>query len=140
MSLRDFVKKYSGGRWDYDHIYGPQCTDLVKLWCHENKWPIPNGNGHNALGYKDFKDGFRFIRNTITGVPQVGDIMVWDLSSFGHVDVFWAGNVVNASCFSQCYPVSTICDSRGNPVRLGSPAGIITHYFYRGCVGWLRKI
>jgi len=139
MSIDKFINLMSGKLHDFDKILGPQCTDVVKYWASYNGWPIPNGGGHDALGYKNFKNGYRFIINTIRGVPQAGDIMVWNLGNYGHVDIFVSGNWLNCITFGQCWPRPTLLNAKGKVVQFGSPAGVVSHPLYRGVVGWLRK-
>jgi hypothetical protein len=105
MTLNDFKNKYLGKQVEY-HSYGAgaynQCVDLVNAYINQ---VLDNSTkdyteiiGTNA---KDFatkydKEDFEWIPNTPTGVPQAGDIIVWNGNvggGAGHVAIFLSGGV-----------------------------------------------
>ena len=51
MTLKEFVKSYSGEKVDWDGHFGAQCVDLARQYFHE-VWNIPQPEG--VEGAKDF--------------------------------------------------------------------------------------
>jgi len=126
MTLSELLAKYNG---KYVEVAGSanalnQCVDLANLY-------IRDVLGLSIIEWtnaKDFpgqmKDDFTWIKNTPDGVPQYGDIMIWDNGNYGHIGVFIEGNVNTFKSFDQNYP-------------LGSPAHVQGHT-YANVAGWLR--
>lgn len=105
MTLQDFKNKYLGKQVEY-HSYGAgaynQCVDLVNQYINEvldnHTKDYTEIIGTNA---KDFNtrydpEDFDFIANTPNGVPQEGDIVIWNGKAgggAGHVAIFLEGDV-----------------------------------------------
>jgi hypothetical protein len=129
MTLDDFITKYNGRGIDYDGAYGFQCVDLWRQYVKEvlgfpQSKPIP--------GAKDVWDTYlpeyyERISNTPTGVPKVGDIMIWGSAygPYGHIAVVTGANEKTFSCFSQNDPVGKLC-------------GVKQYRSYKGVLGWLH--
>lgn len=129
MTLDDFITKYTNKGIDYDGAYGFQCVDLYRQYVKEvlgypQSKPVP--------GAKDIWDSYlpeyyERIANTPTGVPKVGDIMIWGSAygSYGHVAVVTGANEKTFSCFSQNDPIGKLC-------------GIKNYSSYKGVLGWLH--
>lgn len=121
--LNTFIAQFNGRSVDYDHVYGSQCVDLVKAWEDWIDCPITNGNAKDQ--FKDWA-GYTRITNTITAVPQPGDIIIWGtkIGQWGHIAVFVSGNAISFKSFDQNWPVGSVCK-------------IVSHS-YNGVLGWLR--
>ena len=132
MTLQDFVAKYTNVLVDYDKFYGGQCVDLFRQYLKEVlKVPQPRP----ILGAADLWDvidtaTFERISNSLTNIPQPGDIMIWKKSRalpFGHVGIVHSANVMRFTSFDQNFPVGTRCHLQ-------------THYYLGSypVLGWLR--
>lgn len=130
MTLDEFIKKYDG---KYVEAGGSenakyQCVDLVNQYIEE-VLKLPKILWTNACDFpkKADKNQWLWISNTPEGVPNKGDIVVWNKnagSGYGHVAIFLEGNVKSFRSFDQNWPV-------------GTPAHIQGHY-YTNVDGWLR--
>jgi hypothetical protein len=131
MTLTQFVTKYNGKHIDFDG-YPPsnpyQCVDLYRFYCKEVLGFNQSAGVASAyqLWDKYLKDYFTQVPNTPTGIPQPGDIIIWNQNygPHGHVAIFLSGDVNKMTCFSQNDP-------------LGQPC-IKKDYTYRNIYGWLR--
>lgn len=132
MTFEDFLIKWNGRFIDFDGAYGPQCMDLMHQYIVE-VLGLTDGRILAAPAAKDVfnnfdtivgREYFEKIANTPTGVPQEGDIVLWETGTWGHVAIFIEGDVNKFNSFDQNYPV-------------GSPCHIQSHT-YSGCLGWLR--
>jgi len=125
VTLNQFVNKYLGHFIDYDGRYGPQCVDMFRQYVDEvlKRPQLPLVRG--AANFWDIKDcGWLKITG---GVPQAGDIMIWDDSvgwGYGHVAIFLYGNVRVFYSLEQNFPS-------------GAPVSINKHY-YSNLRGWMR--
>lgn len=131
--LQDFISKHTNQKLDYDGAYGAQCVDLIKYWFKALGLPIPTGNGNQ---YARNADGSRviFIKNTPSGIPKPGDVIVWNtgIGAYGHVAIFVEGDVNSFRSFDQNYPLNSSChiqnhsynhvDGWLHPVQLDTPA------------------
>jgi len=128
-----FVKDNTNVGIDTDGAYGNQCMDLMHAYCRDvlglsdlSILAQPNAksvwtNFANVKGHELFDK----IPNTPTGVPLKGDIMLYDWSPDGHVDIFIQGDVNSFRSFSQNFPT-------------GSKSNVVNHPTYNGVYGWLR--
>jgi len=138
MTLDDYIAKYNGNYVDYDHALGPQCVDLYRQYVAEvlgypQSPPVVGASGIFDSASSEYYDK---IKNTASGVPNKGDIMIWK-GSIGHVGMVVSANVNTFDSFDQCYPVSTLVNSSGQVTRLGTPPSIQRHN-YTNVRGWLR--
>lgn len=109
MTLQEFRNKYLGGQVEYHSFGGEgtynQCVDLVNQYIVEVLRLTPIIGTHA----KDFptkydKSQFDFVANTPTGVPVVGDIVVWNGrvgGGAGHIAIFIFGDVNNFTSLDQ---------------------------------------
>jgi len=128
MTFDSFITKYNGKTVDVDNAFGGQCVDLYRLYVKE---VLGFAQSPPVKGAKDIWDTYLsgyFIRysNTPLGVPQKGDIIIWGKSygPYGHVGIYYSGNVLNFKSFDQNDPVGSRCH--------------IQSHSYRGVLGWLR--
>lgn len=129
MTLQELITNFTDKRVFFDdENYRGECTQICKIWAKQNGWPIPNSGGTNrAADYKNFTDGYDFIKNTPENFPVAGDIVVWgrEVGSYGHVAIaVTAGPSNEFQVFDQNWPQ-------------GSPCRLQVHNYY-GVVGWLR--
>lgn len=136
MTFDEFKNKYLGKQVEF-HSYGAgafnQCVDLINAYINEvldnNTKDYTEIIGTNA---KDFntkydKDDFDWIKNTPDGVPQEGDIVVWNGNAgggAGHVAIFITGDVNSFKSLDQNW-------SKVERVTLET-------HDYKNVSGWLR--
>lgn len=134
ISFNAFITKYLGKKIDFDNAYAGQCVDLFRQYVQEVLgYPQPKG----VSGAKDFwtnyetdpnlKNYYQKIENTPTGVPKIGDVMIWDKDAgggFGHISVFIEGDVNGFTSFDQNWPTLSVCTK--------------TKHNYDNVYGWLR--
>lgn len=133
--VNNFVNKYLGQKLDFDGYYGTQCVDLFNVYLKEilsinnpiQQFPV--ASAYQIWDYAQKNSLFKRIENTPTGVPEVGDIIIFaNSNSFphGHVSIFLEGDTKKFISLDQHYP-------------LGSPVSKVTHdYINPKVVGWLR--
>ena len=128
MTFDEFRNRYNG---KYLEVAGSpnaknQCVDLANGY-------IRDVLGHAIIEWtnaEDFPakcmDFCDWIPNTPKGVPEKGDIVIWDFSTdeYGHIAVFISGNTRSFVSFDQNWPV-------------GSPCHEQTHN-YNNVIGWLH--
>lgn len=129
MTLQDFIGINNGRKLDYDGYYGAQCVDLYRFYL-KDVLNVPQSP--SVVGAKDIWNTYRTadferIPNTPFGIPQPGDIMVWNANKgggYGHVAIITNAALMWFDAFSQNDPA-------------GSPAHI-KRYSYNNVYGWLR--
>ena len=135
--LRNFVDAHNS---TYIKILNPgrQCFDLAVNWTDilgvphfpGNPSPFPYANAYEIFTKPNSVSSkyFDFIPNTPTGVPQAGDIVVWNGNlngGIGHVAVATGkGDVNSFESFDQNWVP-------GNPCKL-------IQHSYNDVLGWLR--
>lgn len=129
ITLDEFIKKWTGKIIDWDGSFGGQCVDLYRQYLND-VFGLPQSPpvvGAADIWNSYLTDKFDRIENTPTGVPQKGDIVIWNKkqgNGFGHVAVFVDGNANTFNSFDQNIPT-------------GSPPKIVNHK-YTNILGWLR--
>lgn len=128
MTLDNFVEKYKGKFVDFDGAYGAQCTDLYRQYVKE-VLGFPQSPG--VVGAADIwtsylPDYFDKVPNTPEGIPQSGDIVIWNrrYGAYGHVAIVIKADINTMTCFSQNDPIGQPC--------------IIKQYSYKNIYGWLH--
>ena len=127
--MDEFIKKYLGKKLDWDGFYGGQCVDLYRYYVHEVLgFPQSPGVG-GAAEIWDSADPkyYDFIKNTPTGIPNKGDIIVWNRNvggGFGHVAIFIEGDVNAFVSLDQNWPTLDKVTK--------------TKHDYKNIIGWLR--
>lgn len=126
MDIDSFFTFFNGIYCDYDGAAGDQCFDLANNY---SRW-IGGGRFTGAtadLIYGQTQNGFyQAITNTPDGVPQRGDIVVWN---WPHVGIA-SGNNSNTASFEvleQNDPEDSNCHIKQYPN-------------YNGVIGWLRPV
>lgn len=127
MTTQQFFDKYNGKAIDFDGFYGNQCMDLAEEY---NRQVVlaPRLTGNAADVWTNYpKDYYEKIPNTPTGVPQKGDIIIWNRNTgggYGHIAVFSEGDTNGFTSFDQNWPTGSLCHFQ-------------THD-YKNVYGWLR--
>lgn len=129
MSLNQFIDKWLGKKADFDGYYDGQCVDLYRFYVKEVLgFPQSPGVGGAAEIWDSASpEYYDFIKNTPTGVPQKGDIVIWNRRAgggFGHVAIFIEGNVNEFTSFDQNWPTLDVCT--------------LTKHNYTNVIGWLH--
>lgn len=124
MTIQQFIEKYNG---QYVEVAGSanaqnQCVDLVNAYLRDVL-------SHTIVEWTNARDfpakltDFDWIQNTPDGVPQEGDIVVWQNNSVGHIAIFIEGSSSSFRSFDQNYPT-------------GSPSHVQSHtYIAQMCWG-----
>ncbi len=125
--MNDFINQFNGASVDFDHTAGSQCVDLAKLWLDYLGYDASGtwGNGKD-WNKNDGRQGLKWIANTPTGLPQVGDLIVWGsgIGAYGHIAIFVEGDLKRFKSFDQNYPVGSVCK--------------LVEHNYNSVIGWLR--
>jgi hypothetical protein len=130
MTFDSLIKLYTGIPCDFDGYYGTQCMDLMHFYKYlvlgvEDKTTLSAPNAKSVWYNFNTAWGTYFtkIANTPTGVPQRGDIVLWD-GTDGHVAIFLEGTVNDFYSFDANYPTGSL------PHR--------QYHNYDRVLGWLR--
>jgi archaellum component FlaC len=129
MTLREFRDKWLGKKADFDGFYGGQCVDLYRFYVKEVLgFPQSPGVGGAAEIWDSASpEYYDFITNTPSGVPEPGDIVIWNRRAgggFGHVAIFLHGDVNSFTSLDQNWPtLDKVTETQHN---------------YTNVIGWLR--
>lgn len=133
MNLNEFKTKYLGKQVEY-HSYGNtaffQCVDLVNAYIKEvlGLTPIIGTNACDFVS-KFVKGEFDYIVNTPKGIPNAGDIIVWNNKvggGAGHVAIVLEANVNSFKSLDQNWSkVERVTEETHN---------------YSNVLGWLKPI
>ena len=127
MTVRGFFDKWNGRGIDWDNWYGFQCMDLYHQYDKEcigsKNYPAPAAKD---VWNKYDNNFYTRIPNTPTNIPQEGDVIIWGtlIGPYGHIAVFYAGDVINFTSFDQNFPINSKCHFQVHS--------------YKGVLGWLR--
>lgn len=113
MTLQQFKDKYLGKQVEF-HSFGAgawnQCVDLVNAYInevldnHTKDYTEIIGTNAKDFNTKYDPEDFDWIANTPQGVPQQGDIIVWNGrvgGGAGHVAIFLEGDVKSFKSLDQ---------------------------------------
>lgn len=126
--LQKFISDWTGKKVPSRGGITGQCVSLSQQWAQVNGvggtpvFPVPAAK----LMVGSRPDAFVWVKNTITGVPPVGAIPVWNGNvggGYGHTGVVVSANVFTMDVFQQNDPV-------------GSGAHV-KRYNYKNVEGWL---
>ena len=99
MTIHEFFDKWNNKSCNPDGAYGNQCVDIADQYALDVIGaPLPPVNGAKDFWNKNLI-GYDKIANTPTGVPQMGDIIIWGtgIGPFGHIAIFYQGDA------KKCY-------------------------------------
>ena len=142
MTYDEFFAKWLGKGCDVDGAYGRQCKDVFSAFNRDVVGaPYLVGNA-GEIWYKAPTKYYEKIINTITAVPQKGDIMIWLPywgNSFGHISICYSANIMWFTSLDQNWPKQGYYDSKGNFIGTGVCHFQNHNYLWPKVVGWLRK-
>lgn len=127
MNLDEFIKKYQGKKvW---HSGASQCVALARQYVNDIlKFPqwATVGSAYQILDIASIKY-YTKIRNTLSGVPKKGDIIIWQKSygGYGHIAIVVSADINGVLSFDQ--------NHTGNL----DPCQLVNHN-YNLVLGWLR--
>lgn len=138
MTFAQFQKKYLGKKVDWDGAYAGQCVDLFRQYVND---VLGLQQPKGVVGAKDFwtnyetdpilNKNFKKIANTPTGVPQEGDVIIWDAytgNPYGHISIFIKGDANKFVSLDQNFPtLSKVTETEHN-------------YTKPKVLGWLRPM
>lgn len=121
----------ANGKWhDFDGAYGAQCVDLAQFY---SQWLGGHRFWGNAINIYDQPGSFyQQIANSPdpNNVPKLGDIVIWNIGSYGHVAICISADANGLTTLDQNW--YTANDS-------GSSAVVVRHdWTSRQVKGWLR--
>lgn len=128
MNFTEFLSKNNG---KYVEVAGSsdalnQCVDLANLYIRD-VLGFPIIEWTNAVDFPSKAgDNYTWIKNTIDNVPQEGDLMIWSISTYGHIAIFIEGNTSTFRSFDQNYPLGTPCHVQNH------------NYISPKVIGWMR--
>jgi len=130
MTYKQFKDKWIGKGIDYDGHYGAQCVDVYRMYCKE-VLEIPQSPG--VQGAKNIwttylKEHFTRIKNTPTGVPKQGDVIIWGMKPYGHVGICDSATDKTVTCFEENW---TALNGKG--------VSEIRRHNYNNVLGWLSS-
>lgn len=135
MTLQQFISKYTNKTVDFDGHYGGQCVDLVRQYWQDVIGLSKQPKG--VVGAKDFwtnydrdpvlNENFVKVKNTPSGVPEAGDIMIWGAryGQYGHIAIVTWADVNSFAAFSQNDPIGSRSIKR-------------KYANYKGVLGWFK--
>lgn len=114
MKYDDFLKKYTDKPIDFDGAYGNQCMDLYRMYVQEVLgFPqSPSVTGAADVWTTYLPEYYDKISNSPNGVPQKGDIVIWNKKAgggYGHIAIFIEGSVDKFTSFDQNFPTGSYC-------------------------------
>lgn len=125
QNLQAFINAWNGKKCG-----DGQCVALAHTWATADGASIPNHNF--AYQYANTNpSGWKWVKNTPTGVPSPGDIVVWGADAsvgvpVGHVAVFVSGNTRTFSSFDENWPTGSYCH--------------VQSHSYTDVAGWLHRM
>lgn len=132
MTFDEFIAKYTNQPVDFDGVYPNQCMDLMHSYVYEVLGLTDRKLLAHPCAYQVFTDFteaqyFDKIANTPEGIPQKGDIILFNKTSsnpYGHVCIFVEGTASKFKSFDANYPTGSLPH--------------IQDHTYGYCLGWLR--
>lgn len=132
MTFDDFIAKQTGKPVDFDGVYPNQCMDLMHQYVYDvlgltDRRLLAHPSAYQVFTDFNETDYFEKIANTPTGVPQKGDIVLFNKTSsnpYGHVCVFVSGDENAFKSFDANFPTGSLPH--------------IQDHKYTNCLGWLR--
>jgi len=109
MTFEQFILKYNGM---YVEVAGTvnalyQCTDLGNAYLRD-VLNLPIIEWTNAIDYPS-KAGNKYdwILNTPEGIPQKGDLVIFNIGQYGHISIFLLGDTNQIITFDQNFPLGS---------------------------------
>lgn len=128
-TFNDYRRLRVGSKVDFDKYYGAQCVDLVKDWAMYIGKPIDVYWNANVLWTIGLWKNWKRVINTRFARPTVGDIICYDIWTYGHIAVAWQNSIGWVEILEQNW-------GSGNGDGIGNNAIRIRKDRYTKCVGW----
>jgi hypothetical protein len=115
MTIYELFNKWNGRYNDYDKHFGPQCKDLFSQYNNDIvKAPYIVGNPivlwNNYNNLPTLKKYYTKIPNTLTFIPKLGDVGIFNFGSTGHIVIHsQSANMFWFTSFEQNYPTGSPC-------------------------------
>lgn len=130
MTFDEFINKYDGKKIDYDGFHDGQCVDLYRQYVKEVlEFPqSPPVEGAKDVWDTYLKDKYTRVANTPDGIPDKGDIVIWNsgAGTYGHIAIFIEGTTGSFKSFDQNWPAGSSCH--------------IQRHYYSNVLGWLKPV
>ena len=128
MTYKQFKDKWIGKPVDFDNFYGAQCVDVYRMYCKEvlDIPQSPSVKGAKNIWTTYLKEHFERISNTPLALPKQGDVIIWDVGTYGHVGICEKATLLTVTCFEENW---TELD--------GSGVSEIRRHNYNNVLGWL---
>lgn len=109
MTLDEFVSFWDGKPCEIAGLNAKdQCVDLANQYIQDVLGhPIIIGTNAKDFPTKDTTN-YEYILNTPTGVPEKGDLVIWD-GVYGHIAIFIQGDANSFRSFDQNWPTGSKC-------------------------------
>ena len=137
----DFFNRWLNKGLDYDGVFGNQCVDVFKYFNREVvHGPEVSGNAIDYWNKYPTKYYTR-IENTITAIPQKGDVAIFGVSKLlplGHIVIVDSANLFTLKIFEQNWPTQGYYDKKGNFIGTGTCHFRTCGYLSPKILGWLR--
>lgn len=129
MTYKQFKEKWLGKGIDFDGSFGFQCVDVYRMYCKEvlNIPQSPPVKGAKDIWHTYLTKYFDRIENTPTGVPEQGDIIIWDIGTYGHVGIVDSATQSEFTTFEQNWTEMN-----------GSGVTELRNHYYKNVLGWLH--
>ncbi len=132
MTFDDFITKWTGQPVDFDGVYPNQCMDLMHQYVYDVLGLTDASMLAHPAAYQVFTEFtetqyFDKIDNTPTGIPQKGDIILFNKTAsnpYGHVCVFISGDANKFKSFDANWPTGSLPH--------------VQDHTYGYCLGWLH--
>lgn len=127
MTFDQFIAKYNGADIDFDGAYRNQCMDLYHYYLRDVLGIADQSLLRAAqakLLWNLNSPLFIKIKNTPTGVPLKGDIMILSTPPDGHVCIFFSGDQKQCTSLDANWPLKTLTH--------------LQRHDYKDVIGWLR--
>ena len=128
MTYKQFKDKWIGKGVNFDNHYGAQCVDVYRMYCKEvlDIPQSPSVKGAKNIWTTYLKEHFERISNTPLALPKQGDVIIWDVGTYGHVGICEKATLLTVTCFEENW---TELD--------GSGVSEIRRHNYNNVLGWL---
>lgn len=130
LTFNDFIVKYYNQRVAYHDKYRGECVQIVRVYLDEvcGVEQFPGVVGAADMWQACPESQYLHIPNTIEGVPEPGDILVWGRRvgrSNGHTELFVMGDRRHQLTYGQNNPLWSGCH-------------VSWRDYLDGLIGWLR--
>lgn len=131
------IKKYMGGRVDYDNVYDYQCVDWIREYNSLRSRPITKHGNAYQLWTVWLWDNWKMVVKTTLNAPSEWDVVIWG-TTLGK----WFWHIAIANRFCNPMVLRTTDQNAGNGNWDWLWKNSITPFFrsYKWVVGWYTWI